>query len=137
MLFSRLAIFALAILTESIVALPTSGSIAPIPRPGIEIWHIPTMELHMMTRHSGLPGGGGWPESTKFPSTMDFDIIMPNNQSTHCYIEFANGTLPSDPAVCTGEMSKVIFRLSEYAALGPRRKELSFVLEVFKLETVA
>ena len=94
------------------------------------------MELHMMTRHSGLPGDGEWPENAKYPSTIDFDINMPGRQDTHCHTEFMNGTLPDDPAACTGEENRVRFRMNEYTVLGPRRKELSFVLQVFRVERV-
>lgn len=91
------------------------------------------MELHMMTRQSGLPGGGDWPESTKYPSTIDFDIRMSNNCTLHCHSSFANGTLPDEIGGCSGEGDVVQFRMSEYTALGPRRKELSFVLEIFRI----
>lgn len=91
------------------------------------------MELHMMTRHSGLPGGGDWPESSKYPSTITFDIQLPG-QIAYCHAEFANGTLPDDLAACTSEGSRIRFRMEEYTALGPRRKELSFVLKVFKVD---
>lgn len=93
------------------------------------------MELHMMTRHSGLPGGGDWPENAKYPSTIDFDIHM-RNHIAHCHTKFANGTLPDDLAACSGEGGRVRFRMSEYTELGPRRKELAFVLQVFRVDRV-
>ncbi|KAJ4991102.1 hypothetical protein SVAN01_03452 [Stagonosporopsis vannaccii] len=134
MLYSRLAALALAILTVSTRAFPTSTSSSLNSHANTEAWSIPSMELHMMTRLSGLPGDGEWPESTKYPSTIDFNIKMPDNHILHCYNSFANGTLPDDLAACSGEGSGVRFRMTEYTALGPRRKELSFVLEFFKVE---
>lgn len=123
----------LTLLTSSTAALPTSGHSSSEPAAKTETWRIPRLELHMMTRLSGLPGGGDWPASFQYPSTIDFDIVMPNNQSLHCHNEFANGTLPVDSAPCAGE-GTVGFRMAEYTELGPRRKELSFVLHVFRVE---
>ncbi|KAJ8113214.1 hypothetical protein OPT61_g4611 [Boeremia exigua] len=131
LLFATLAV---AIITATTNALPASVSSSIQSRAAIEIWNIPRMELHMMTRHSGLPGDGGWPESKKYPSSIDFDVNMPNNQSAHCQNTFTNGTLPEDTGACTSEGGRVRFQMIEYTALGPRRKELSFVLQVFKLE---
>lgn len=93
------------------------------------------MQLHMMTRHSGLPGGGDWPSGSSYPSTIDFDVNMPD-LTVHCHNEFANGTLPDDIAACSGEGDKVSFSMRFYTGLGRRRPELSFVLEVFRVEKV-
>lgn len=134
MLYLRVAAFTLAILTTPMFALPASESPSLASRADTETWSIPNMELHMMTRHSGLPGDGAWPEYTKYPSTIDFDINMPNNRILHCHNSFVNGTLPDDLAACSGEGDRVRFRMVEYTELGPRRKELSFVLEVFRVQ---
>jgi len=93
--------------------------------------------MRMMTRYTGLPGNQPWPESLKFPSTIDFDINMPGNQSAHCHTEWANGTLPDDLAGCVGERGRIRFRMKDYTDLGPRRKELSFVLQAFRVDRLA
>lgn len=134
MLYSHLAACTLAILTAPAVALPTSNAASLDIRVTTETWRIPSMDVHMMTRHSGLPGGGHWSEIFKFSSTIDFDITMPNDRNLHCRASFANGTLPDNLATCTGEGHRVGFRMNEYTALGPRRKELAFVLQVFRIE---
>ncbi|KAF2622605.1 hypothetical protein BU25DRAFT_377411 [Macroventuria anomochaeta] len=136
MLSLNLAAFASALLITSTIALPTSVSSSLSTRATTEQWSIPSMELHMMTKFTGLPGNGPWPENSKYPSTIDFDINMPNYQNGHCHTEFLNGTLPDDLAACSGEGGRVRFRMKEYTALGPRRKELSFVLQVFRVDRV-
>ena len=91
------------------------------------------MQLHMMTRVSGLPGDGVWPSESKFPSSIDFTVDMPS-QSVTCSTAFANGTLPGDLAACSGEGDSVRFRMLPYTASGSRRPETSFVLQVFRVE---
>ncbi|KAF1925400.1 uncharacterized protein M421DRAFT_240703 [Didymella exigua CBS 183.55] len=135
MLSLHLIALALAFLTTSITALPAPG-FSLIPRVATERWSIPTMELHMMTQHSGLPGGGEWPESSKYPSTISFAIHMPG-QIAHCHTEFANGTLPDDLASCSSEGSRMRFRMEQYMGSGPRRKELAFVLKVSRVDNTS
>ena len=88
----------------------------------------------MMTRFTGLPGNSPWPESIKYPSTIDFDINIPNYQTTHCHADFMNSTLPEGLESCHGKSGEVRFRMKEYTALGQRRKELSFILQVFRVD---
>ncbi|UPX15832.1 uncharacterized protein EKO05_0006269 [Ascochyta rabiei] len=121
----------LSLLTLSTTALPFSNQ-AP---PTAEQWTIPSLSMHMMTRYTGLPGSQPWPESTQFPSTIAFDVNMPNNHTAHCRAEWANGTLPDvgDSMGCTGEgPGRVRFRMREYTELGHRRPELGFVLSVWR-----
>lgn len=123
------------------------------------------MSLHMMMRHTGLPGPGDWPEGTRYNSSVEFDIDLPAGRDElvrwTCRAEFANGTLPAGFEGCgradvegegeaervaeadwkgngNGEreeegVERVQFRMARYTALGNRRAELSFVLEVFRV----
>jgi hypothetical protein len=91
------------------------------------------MQLHMMSRLSGLPGDGAWPSAYSFPSTIDFTVTMPGQNAT-CHTSFANGTLPVDPAACSGDGNGVRFRMLPYTASVSRRLETSFVLQVFRVE---
>ncbi|KAJ4330155.1 hypothetical protein N0V87_010251 [Didymella glomerata] len=100
-------------------------------RAATEQWSIPTMQLHMMTKHSGIPGGA-WPEGSQYPSTIDFELHMPG-QIAHCHTEFANGTLPDDLPACSTEGDAIRFRMDDYTGLGERRRELSFVLRIWRI----
>ncbi|KAF9698084.1 hypothetical protein EKO04_003468 [Ascochyta lentis] len=119
------------LLTLPTTALPPPKAATPTPP---EQWSIPLLNMHMMTRYTGLPGNQPWPDSAKFPSTIDFDINMPHYQNAHCHTTWANGTLPDDLAACNGEGGRVRFRMKEYKALGTRRLELSFILQVFRVD---
>lgn len=99
-----------------------------------EQWSVPRLDMKMMTRFTGLPGQNPWPESIKFPSTIDFDINMPGDQKAYCLAEWANGTLPDDLRSCEGGESEIGFRMKDYTDLGPRRRELSFILQVFRVD---
>jgi hypothetical protein len=130
-----LTTFALYFLTASVFAF--SASTVPsalVTRVTTEQWDIPNLELHMMTKLTGLPGQNPWPDEMKFLTTIDFNINMPGHQTAHCHNEFTNGTLPDDLVACTSEGSRVRFRMKEYTALGKRRPELSFVLQVFRVD---
>ncbi|KAF3047970.1 hypothetical protein E8E12_002971 [Didymella heteroderae] len=130
MLSLHLVTHALAILASSVIAFP-ARSPSLTPGAAIEQWSISAMELHMMTRHSGIPGGA-WPEGSQYPSTIDFDIYMPG-QIAHCHTEFANGTLPNNLPACSTEGDIVRFGMEDYTGLGDRRRELSFVLRVWRI----
>lgn len=133
MLSLGLTTFALY-LTASVIAFPASVPSALVTRVTTELWDIPNLELHMMTKLTGLPGQNPWPDELKFPTTIDFNINMPGHQTAHCHDEFTNGTLPDDLRTCTSEGSRVRFRMKEYTALGKRRPELSFVLQVLRVD---
>ncbi|KAF3008699.1 hypothetical protein E8E13_009484 [Curvularia kusanoi] len=128
MLLIYFAALLFASIARPAVALP--ALILPF-RAATENWRISSMQLHMMTRYSGLPGDGEWSGGYSFPSTIDFDVKMPG-QNVHCHTEFTNGTLPDDLAACSGEGDRVKFAMRPYDALGPRRAELSFVLQLFR-----
>jgi hypothetical protein len=123
---------ALIFLTPSITALPVH-SLSLSTSAATEQWSVPTMELHMMTKHSGIPGGA-WPEGSQYPSTIDFELNMPG-QIARCHTEFANGTLPdpNDLLPCKAEGDAVRFSMEDYTGLGVRRRELSFVLKVWRI----
>lgn len=122
----------LAFLAPSTIALPAPSSSLST-RAATEQWSIPSMDLHMMTKHSGIPGGA-WPEGSQYPSTIDFELHMPG-QIARCHTEFPNGTLPdpNDLPPCETEGDAVRFTMEDYTGLGVRRRELSFVLRVWRI----
>lgn len=132
MLLVYFAVLILASIAGPALALPALTFTSLLPRAATEKWRISSMQLHMMTRYSGLPGGGEWSGGYSFPSTIDFDVEMPG-QNVHCHTGFANGTLPDDLAACSGEGDRVRFAMRAYDALGPRRAELSFVLSILRV----
>lgn len=133
MLSLHITAYSLALLALAATAFPAPAPVSLLPRADSEAWSIPSMQLHMMTRLSGLPGDGAWPSDSKFPSSIDFTVDMPG-QSVTCHTAFANGTLPADLAACSGEGDGVRFRMLPYTASGSRRPETSFVLQVFRVE---
>jgi hypothetical protein len=102
----------------------------------------------MMTSRSGISGDLPWPENKRFKSTIDFDVIVPNNAANdngtatsdiliNCKYAWENGTLPENAFVdCTGIPSDlddtVFFSMQPYTKLGRRRPELSFELWVIR-----
>ncbi|KAG9198320.1 hypothetical protein G6514_010290, partial [Epicoccum nigrum] len=129
----HLTTYSLALPALPAIALPAPTLLLPPRAPANETWNIPSMQLHMMSRLSGLPGDGAWPSAYSFPSTVDFTVTMPGQNAT-CHTSFANGTLPADPAACSGDGNGVRFRMLPYTASGSRRPETSFVLQVFRVE---
>jgi hypothetical protein len=101
------------------------------------------MQMHMMSRDTGIPGNQ-WPESSKFNSSIDFDVLIPDHATegmvkVNCQAGFANYTLPASttschPVLTDGQTAEsfglVEFGMSLYTALGPRRPELSFILSI-------
>ena len=137
MISLHLTTFAIALLTTPSVAFPTTSSSSLKARDTAEQWEIPNLELHMMTKLTGLPGQNPWPDELKFPTTINFDVNMPGYPIAHCHNEFVNGTLPDDLGACASDGSRVRFRMKEYTALGKRRPEMSFVLQVFRVDKAA
>jgi hypothetical protein len=137
-----LTLLTLLTLLTSTIALPTTNTVRQV---SPEQWSIPRMQMHMMSKDTGIPGNQ-WPESAKFNSTIDFDILVPDHASTgmvkvNCQAGFANYTLPVGTVECTPVVAEgqsleafgsVEFGMSLYTALGPRRPELSFVLSVMR-----
>ncbi|KAH7075579.1 hypothetical protein BKA63DRAFT_300978 [Paraphoma chrysanthemicola] len=112
------------------------------PLPYTERWLIPRMDLHFMSRDSGLPGGR-WPPSALFDTTISFDLVLPWNHTvpqststftTTCTVSWPNGTFPSIytefPCTSPSSSEKITFSLSPYIGLGDRKAELSFSLYV-------
>jgi hypothetical protein len=117
-----------------VTALPIPPSAPSTP----EQWTIPRLDMHMMSRSTFLPGNPPWPEAARFPTTIDFDVQMPD-LSASCKAEWVNGTLP-DPDSLTDcaykdgtSAARVSFGMEEWKGLGDRRKELSFSLRVFRV----
>lgn len=118
-----------------------------------ETWHIPRLDMHFMGSNTGIPGNGPWPVSAQFPSSIDFDIVVPNrtfvrenrasmgfeldNITVTCGTTFLNGTLPTSDTVCTGDglgdTEAVVFSMRPFTELGVRRPEISFTLDILRI----
>ncbi|KAF2796891.1 hypothetical protein K505DRAFT_270598 [Melanomma pulvis-pyrius CBS 109.77] len=104
------------------------------------------MHYMMEERYSGVPDG--WPDWAKFPSTIDFDIVLPSG-TRNCQASWPNGTLPEGEFECTraGDGKKAVqaeekrgngpiqegqtlFSMTRWFGLGERRPEMSYVLGV-------
>jgi hypothetical protein len=146
---AALSLTILSLLTSTLaLALPTTNTPSLAARQvSAEKWSIPRMQMHMMSKDTGIPGNT-WPDSAKFNSSIDFDVMIPDHASTdmlkvNCQAQFANYTLPVGtlecvPVVAAGEsvegFGDVEFGMSLYEGLGPRRPELSFVLHVYRAD---
>jgi hypothetical protein len=126
-----------------ISALPNPLSSRQIPTTAAETWHIPRLNMHMMSVNTGIPGNGPWPEDSKFNSTIDFDVLVPEAAvgmaKWNCQGEMKNGTLMEGVVECMrdgdsggGEDGEVAFGMQPYTAVGERRAELSFWLWVYR-----
>lgn len=136
---SFLAVVALLHLTHS---LPTNIDVTKRQEPLLETWSIPRLDMHMMSIHTGLPGDT-WLPGTLFNSTIDFDVLIPDHTlppntttprtiTSNCKASFLNGTLPSGRTYCTPPSTTEVlfFEMYAYTDLGPRRPELSFMLDL-------
>ena len=98
-----------------------------------------------MSISTGIPGNPPWPEASKYNSTIDFDVLVPNHAAeggvltVNCQSQFPNGTLPVGVAACVPVVAEggvlegfgnVEFGMGVYEGLGARRAELSFVLHI-------
>jgi hypothetical protein len=146
MMTPTMLFFALSVLASLASALPNPLSIRQTPSP--ETWQIPRLDMHMMTTGTGIPGNPPWPEDSKFNSTIDFDVLVPDYESVvggttgvtgqekwNCQGSMANGTLMEGVAGCIrdgeGE-GRLLFGMERYTELGERRPELSFSLWLFR-----
>jgi len=106
-----------------------------------QTWHIPRLDMHMMSTSTGIPGNGPWPESSKFDSTIDFDVLVPEEaplpaSKWNCKGTMKNGTIIEDVVGCvdeSGGVGDVSFGMTGYEAVGERRAELSFWLWVYRV----
>jgi len=97
--------------------------------------------MHMMSTSTGIPGNGPWPESSKFDSTIDFDVLVPEEaplpaSKWNCKGTMKNGTIIEDVVGCvdeSGGVGDVSFGMTGYEAVGERRAELSFWLWVYRV----
>jgi hypothetical protein len=144
---AALSLTILSLLTSTL-ALPTTNTPSLAARQvSAEKWSIPRMQMHMMSKDTGIPGNT-WPDSAKFNSSIDFDVVIPDHASSdmlkvNCQAQFANYTLPVGNVVCVPVVAEgqvvdgfgsVEFGMSLYEGLGPRRPELSFVLHVYRAD---
>lgn len=149
MIFSSPLITFLPLLLSLTIALPSPLRYALSARePSLaaeETWHILRLNMHMMSTSTGIPGSGPWPESSKFDSTIDFDVVVleeaPLGTSKwNCKGTMKNGTIIEDVVGCVndqGGVGDVSFGMMEYAALGQRSPELSFWLWVYRIGYVS
>ena len=106
-----------------------------------QTWHIPRLDMHMMSTSTGIPGNGPWPESSKFDSTIDFDVLVPEEaplpaSKWNCQGTMMNGMIIEDVVGCVdgmGDVGDVSFGMTGYEAVGERRAELSFWLWVYRV----
>jgi hypothetical protein len=103
-----------------------------------EQWSIPRLDMHIMSTDTYTHGA-----TTAFNSTINFDVVMPDHTKlqtainsgrilSSCKASFSNGTLPLGHVYCTplSTTEVLFFEIYSYTALGPRRPELSFWLEL-------
>lgn len=64
------------------------------------------LEIHTTTCFPGHLGSDNWPGRSKYPSTIDLDLVMPDNQNVYCYNEVASCILPVDRAA--GRMESLV-----------------------------
>ncbi|CAO2651147.1 Nn.00g094440.m01.CDS01 [Neocucurbitaria sp. VM-36] len=141
-------IAAVLFLSALISALPIATDSPSAPNDDIlaEQWLISRLDMHIMSEGTGIPGNPTWPESMRFNSTINFDVVVPDYtinedgssrdpESLNCQTSWENGTLPELLVECTGGLpdETVWFEMREYTDLGDRRPELSFILDMGRI----
>jgi hypothetical protein len=119
-------------------AVPTNPHIVQRMDSAKEQWTIPRLDMHMMSTHADIGG-----TIIAFNSTIAFDVIIPDHTAlqttstpskilSSCSASFPNGTLPLGHIYCTpiSATEVLFFEIYSYTALGPRRPELAFWLEL-------
>lgn len=90
-------------LLPTLLSLALPALSAPLAARDTESWSIPTMDVHLMGRDTGIPGNT-WPEDRKFNTTLDFALTLPSS-TVQCsanwkYQEVSTAEWPcSDPSV--------------------------------------
>jgi hypothetical protein len=109
--------------------------------------------MHMMSIGTGIPGNPPWPEDSKFNSTINFDVLVPEHtpvgtrdvgkteklEKWNCQGVMGNGTLMEEVMWCEGDgdgqrKGGLMFGMQRYTELGEMRAELSFWLRLYRTE---
>jgi hypothetical protein len=134
-MLSLLTISLISLLLSFTTALPIIPTVPTLS--AAESWHIPRLDMHMMSINTGIPGNPPWPDSARFNSSISFDVSIPDHVditnppvNITCTASWPNGTLPASSSECTDmpDNERMLFGLAPYTALGERRPELSFTL---------
>ncbi|KAH9875363.1 hypothetical protein J1614_004855 [Plenodomus biglobosus] len=111
-----------------------------------QVYHIPSLTMHMISDKPGWPGNPDWNEVDKFNTTIAFVIVMPSllttsdtNRTVDCTASWMHNTLSDIPFTCTGDGAKkgeeVQFGMKPYHKPGGnggqmRREELNYELGI-------
>jgi hypothetical protein len=82
---------------------------APLTSRSIESWSIPTMNVHLMGRDTGIPGNT-WPDDRKFNTTLDFTLNTPSAE-VQCSANWKYQEVSTAEWAC-GDATGVSFHLS-------------------------
>lgn len=76
-----------------------------------ESWSIPTMDVHLMGRDTGIPGNT-WPENRKFNTTLDFTLVLSSSE-VQCSANWKYQEVSTAVWPCSDDIS---FQLSDAGA---------------------
>jgi hypothetical protein len=99
-----------SIILSMALALPAL-SVPLLATRAVESWSIPTMDVHLMGRDTGIPGNT-WPESRKFNTTLDFTLVLPSSQ-VQCSANWKYQEVSTAVWPCSDDIS---FQLSDAGA---------------------
>jgi hypothetical protein len=92
------------------LSLALSALAAPLTVRSTESWSIPTMDVHLMGRDTGIPGNT-WPDSRKFNTTLDFTLTLPSSE-LKCSANWKYQQVSTDAWPCGDATTGVSFQLS-------------------------
>jgi hypothetical protein len=93
----------------ALLALAFPALSAPLIARSTETWSIPTMNVHLMGRDTGIPGNT-WPEDRKFNTTLNFTLTLPSSEVT-CSANWKYQQVSTTEWPC-GDTTGVSFKLS-------------------------
>jgi hypothetical protein len=96
-----------------VLALALPALSAPVSNGSTETWSIPTMNVHLMGRDTGIPGNE-WPENRKFNTTLDFTLALPSS-TVQCSANWVYQQVSTDEWTC-GNATDVTFHLGPTSA---------------------
>jgi hypothetical protein len=86
---------------------------APLTSRSTESWSIPTMNVHLMGRDTGIPGNT-WPDDRKFNTTLDFTLNTPSAE-VQCSANWKYQEVSTAEWAC-GDATGVSFHLGPTSA---------------------